>query len=86
MLSSRTREARSGTRIPALVAVANAGVPGSRLSHLWRSAGDDKWRGSILRALDVGAVGRHHHDARAGGDVRRHHGAHAVRKQCRLVR
>ncbi len=42
-------------------------------------------RASVLGALDVGAVRGHDDDARAGRDVRRHHGAHAVRQHRRLV-
>jgi len=37
----------------------------------------------FLRALDVGAVFRHHHDAGADTDERRHVGAHAVRTASR---
>ena len=40
----------------------------------------------FFRPLDVAAVDGHHHDFGAGGDERRHHGAHAVGEPCGLVR
>ena len=39
----------------------------------------------VLGALDVGAVFGHDDDSRARADVRRHGGAHAIRKHGRLV-
>src|SRR5581483_163750 len=42
--------------------------------------------GSVLRALDIGAVGGHHNHAGADADVLRHRGANAVGELRRLER